>query len=106
MNEKLTKTHLGERLEDDRTDWQRVDALTEDELRQVIRDDPDTFEPGAEWIRHVAVPHPAEVKERITMRLDADMLAWFRQQGRGYQTRMNAVLRAYYEAHKQHYRRQ
>jgi uncharacterized protein (DUF4415 family) len=96
---------LGERHEDDRTDWQRVDALTEDELRQAIRDDPDAFEPGVEWIRKAAVPHPAEAKERITMRLDADMLEWFRQQGRGYQTRMNAVLRAYYEAHKEDHRR-
>ena len=105
MNEKLTRTHLGECLEDDRTDWKRVDALSEAELRQAIHDDPDTFEPGAEWIRKAAVPHPAEAKERITMRLDADMLGWFRQQGRGYQTRMNAVLRAYYEAHRQNHHR-
>ncbi len=98
MNEKLTKTNLGERLRDDRTDWQRVDALTEDELAQAIENDLDSFEPGADWIRKAAVPRPAEAKERITMRLDADMLEWFRQQGRGYQTRINAVLRAYFEA--------
>jgi uncharacterized protein (DUF4415 family) len=100
MNKKLTKTRLGERLDQDRTAWQRVDRLTEDELRQAIRDDPDAFESGADWIRKAAVPHPAEPKECITMRLDADMLEWFRQQGRGYQTRMNAILRAYYETHK------
>lgn len=40
------------------------------------------------------------VKERVTVRLDADMLQWFKSQGRGYQTRMNAVLRAFYEAHR------
>lgn len=34
-------------------------------------------------------------KEKVTLRLDADMLAWFRGLGRGHQTRMNAVLRAY-----------
>ena len=34
------------------------------------------------------------------MRIDEDVLAWFRAQGPGYQTRMNAVLRAYVEAHK------
>lgn len=49
-------------------------------------------------------------KARITMpsdqpkihtgiRLDADMLTWFKDQGRGWQSRMNAVLRSYYEAH-------
>jgi uncharacterized protein (DUF4415 family) len=100
MSKTLTRTRLGERLEESRTDWKRVDALTEEELIQAIRDDPDTFEVGPEWLRKAAVPRPAKDKERITMRLDADMLAWFRLQGRGYQTRMNAVLRAYYEAHK------
>jgi uncharacterized protein (DUF4415 family) len=39
-------------------------------------------------------------KTSLTLRLDADMAAWFRAQGRGYQTRMNAVLRAYMLARK------
>ncbi|MEO8326916.1 MAG: BrnA antitoxin family protein, partial [Nitrospirota bacterium] len=37
---------------------------------------------------------------QITVRLDADILEWFKTQGRGYQTRMNAVLRSYVDAHK------
>lgn len=41
-----------------------------------------------------------EGKERLTIRLDEDMVQWFRSQGRGYQTKMNAVLRSFYEAHK------
>ena len=36
----------------------------------------------------------------MSIRLDADVLAWMKSQGRGYQTRINAVLRAYYEAHR------
>ena len=39
-------------------------------------------------------------KTSLTLRLDADMAAWFRGQGRGYQARMNAVLRAYMLARK------
>lgn len=39
-------------------------------------------------------------KKQLTVRLDADVLEWFRAQGRGYQTRMNAVLRAYVEAQR------
>jgi uncharacterized protein (DUF4415 family) len=100
MSKMLTKAHLGESFEEDRSDWKRVDALTEAELAQAILDNPDSFEPGADWIRKAAVPHPAEAKERITVRLDADVLDWFRQQGRGYQTRINAVLRAYFEAQR------
>lgn len=37
-------------------------------------------------------------KTQVTAKFDADMVAWFKAQGRGYQARMNAVLRSYYEA--------
>ncbi len=37
-------------------------------------------------------------KSQITAKFDTDMVDWFKQQGRGYQARMNAVLRAYFEA--------
>ena len=46
------------------------------------------------------VVYPDGPKEAVKVRYDADVLAWFKAQGRGYQTRMNAVLRSYYEAHK------
>ncbi len=46
------------------------------------------------------VVYPEGPKEAVKVRYDADMLEWFKAQGRGYQTRMNAVLRSYYEAHK------
>jgi uncharacterized protein (DUF4415 family) len=38
-------------------------------------------------------------KAHTTLRLDADMLGWFRAQGKGYQTRINAILRKYFEQH-------
>ena len=40
-------------------------------------------------------------KENVTLRVDRDVLAWFRASGKGFHTRMNAVLRAYTEAHRQ-----
>jgi uncharacterized protein (DUF4415 family) len=39
-------------------------------------------------------------KKAISLRIDKDILEWFKSLGKGYQTRMNAVLRAYMEAHK------
>ena len=39
-------------------------------------------------------------KKPVTLRLDPDVLAWFRTLGRGYQTRINAVLRSYVQAAK------
>ena len=41
-----------------------------------------------------------EAKEGVFIRLDGDVLSWFRGQGRGYQTRINSILRAYYESQK------
>ena len=38
-------------------------------------------------------------KKQLTLRLDADVLSWFKAQGHGYQTRINALLRAYKNAH-------
>ena len=55
---------------------------------------PDDF-----W-KHAKVVYPEGPKEATTIRFDADILAWFKSQGRGYQTRMNAVLRSYVDAHK------
>lgn len=43
---------------------------------------------------------PVERKKQLTLRLDADVLEWFRAQGRGYQTKINALLRAYMDAHR------
>jgi uncharacterized protein (DUF4415 family) len=41
-----------------------------------------------------------EGKVPVTFRMDREVLAWFKAQGSRYQTRMNAVLRAYVEARK------
>ena len=43
---------------------------------------------------------PAADKRQITIRIDADVLDWFRDQGKGYQTHMNAVLKAYMHSQK------
>ena len=43
---------------------------------------------------------PVQRKSLVSLRVDSDVLAWFRAQGRGYQSRMNALLRAFMKAHK------
>ena len=91
---------LGERKGKSLTDWKRVDALTDADIAEAIRNDPDTFEVSREWFKKAMVLRPALPKDPVTVRLDRDMLKWFRHQGRGYQTRINAILRMYYEAHR------
>jgi uncharacterized protein (DUF4415 family) len=39
-------------------------------------------------------------KKQLTVRLDADVLEWLKSQGKGYHSRINAILRSYYEAHR------
>ena len=51
------------------------------------------------WESTIIVGLPPR-KRDVHIRLDADILDWFRAQGRGYQTRINAVLRAFVEARK------
>ena len=42
---------------------------------------------------------PSAAKVQLTIRIDRDVLEWYRKKGRGYQTRINKLLRAYMEAH-------
>lgn len=44
--------------------------------------------------------HAPRTKQAVTIRYDSDILEWFKAQGKGYQTRMNSVLRAYVEAQR------
>jgi uncharacterized protein (DUF4415 family) len=60
---------------------------------------PDAPEADAFWANAVIV-EPEARKSSVHLRLDPEVLAWFRAQGPGYLNRMNAVLRAYYEVKK------
>ena len=59
--------------------------------------DPDDAMDEIDWAT-TELPAPRR-KQHTTLRLDADMLEWFRAQGRGYQTKINAILRSYFEQH-------
>src|SRR5215510_14253534 len=99
MKGKSTKTSLGKGGKG-KTDWQQVDALTDKEIARAIEEDTDTFEPEPAWFANALILRPSQPKERLTVRFDADMLHWFKEQGGGYQTRINGILRAYYEAQR------
>ncbi|HHJ19109.1 MAG TPA: hypothetical protein ENJ84_04670 [Gammaproteobacteria bacterium] len=45
---------------------------------------------------------PVQNKTQITLRIDTDVLNWFKNQGKGYQTNINSLLKAYKEAHQNH----
>lgn len=79
------------------TDWQRLRGMTDEEVHAAIIADPEINPTDDAFWKSARVIMP-QAKKTVTMRLDADLLAWFRRQ-RGYQTRINAILRAYMNAH-------
>jgi uncharacterized protein (DUF4415 family) len=80
------------------TNWAKVDAMTEEDIEAAIASDPDEADIQWDWSKAtIGLPSP---KAMVNMRLDRDVLDWFREGGRGYQTRINAVLRSYMQSGK------
>jgi len=78
------------------TDWKRLRRMSAADIRTGIDSDPDVPGTDEAFWKDAKLVLPRR-KEVVTMRLDADLLDWFRQH-RGYQTRINAILRAYMNA--------
>ena len=77
-----------------RTDWKRL-RITKDSSIRTTDEHPEAS------VRHIVRGivrqglKPVPAKTSVSLRVDADVLEWFKRQGPGYQTRMNAVLRAF-----------
>ena len=84
---------------EDETDWDRLHAMTEEEIERNAREDPETLCLEDCDLTQLRVVTPPE-KKQISVRMDGDVVDWFQSLGKGYQTRMNAVLRAYMESRK------
>ncbi len=82
-----------------KTDWARVDALTEPRIDEAAASDPDALPTDAAFWRDAKLVMP-ERKVPVSLRIDRDVVDWFRSHGRGYQSRINAVLRSYMNARK------
>ena len=75
------------------TDWARVDALTDADIEAAMRADPDwQYDLEPDWSDAVLV---IPGKTPISIRVDDDVLTFFKEGGPGYQKRINAVLRSY-----------
>ncbi len=80
------------------TDWESVDALKDEDI-----DLSETPEIPAEMFARSIVRRGLKVaprKTQLTLRVDSDVLDWYKNQGAGYQTKINALLRSYMEAHQ------
>ena len=77
-----------------KTDWARVNTMNDADI-----DTSDIPELDASLFSNAELRLPKH-KEPVTLRLDNDILEWYKSLGKGYQTRINAVLRLYMEAKK------
>ncbi|MCC6500439.1 MAG: BrnA antitoxin family protein [Anaerolineales bacterium] len=80
------------------TDWNRLETMTDDEI-----DTSDIPPIPPEMFAKAMVKRGLKTRDskaQLTIRVDKDVLAWFKAHGRGYQTQINALLRAYMEASK------
>lgn len=80
-----------------KTDWKRVTSMKDRDVKL-------TLEHPELDIKHIARLivrkglKPVAAKKSVSLRVDAEVLAWFQAQGPGYQTRINAVLKAFKDA--------
>ncbi len=81
-----------------KSDWKAVAAMSDEELEAAIASDPDEAGLEFDWSR--PLPEPPRPKAVLNMRVDADVIDYFRSQGKGYQTKINAVLRSYVDRMK------
>ncbi|NHQ59547.1 hypothetical protein G9409_02915 [Chlorobium sp. BLA1] len=78
---------------EDKSNWAGAEAMTDTEIEAAIADDPGEAGMVVDWsTASVELPQPKAV---LNMRVDYDIMEFFRSQGKGYQTKINAVLRTY-----------
>ena len=100
----MSAKHIVKRTLSDRrrgkTDWKRVDALTDREIAAAVKSDPDAAPIlDKKWFKQAIIEMPAR-KVPISLRMDREVVEWFKARAKRYQSRMNAVLKAYVEAHQ------
>lgn len=77
------------------TDWKAIDAMEDEDID--LSDDPEVT--PEQFSKAIVRRNLKPVnKSQITLRIDADVLEWFKSQGKGYQTHINSLLKAYMEA--------
>ena len=91
----MKKKHISRKSQ---TDWNRVDKLRDKDID--LSENPEvTPEMFAKAVLRKGLK-PVTRKSQVTLRIDDEVLTWFKNQGKGYQTRINSLLKAYKEANQ------
>ncbi len=94
LRERQTNVKKRNLKTESRTDWKRVDAMKDEDvdLSDIPELDDDFFKNAV-----LDLPKP---KATVTLRVDSDVIEWYRAKGKGYQTLINAVLKGWAEQHR------
>ena len=84
-----------------KSNWEAVKNIKDQDLEKIIKSDVDSNTTIPEEWEGLTVGFP-EPKEQISLRVDKDVLRWFRGKGKGYQTYMNNILRSYVSMQEKH----
>jgi len=93
-----TAVELQAKRAESRTDLSRVDAFTDAELERLVAEDEDERGILPDWTQAKLILPLAKIS--VHLRLDRDIIAFFKSQGKGHISRMQAVLKAYVDAHR------
>ena len=94
----MKKRSTPKKAETGETDWKRIDAMKDEDIdfSDIPELTPEMFARAV--LRRNFKPIPR--KKQLTLRVDSDVVDWYKKQGRGYQTRINSLLRAYMMEHQ------
>ena len=95
-----TTTELKAKRGESRTDLSKVDAITDDALERFVAEDEDERSLHADWTQAKLILPKA--KQSVHLRLDQEIIAFFKSAGKGHISRMQAVLKAFVDAHRPH----
>lgn len=98
MKDKNIVRYTRHNLPKGKTDWKKVKSLSEKEIEAAAESDPDS----PVWTKEMfdsATLRMSQKKISVHMYLDQDVVQWFKLRGRGYQTRINSVLKSYVHQH-------
>lgn len=87
-------------IADDQIDYSDIPALSDTELTNMLPVSSMTKDGKRDWYARVQEAMASQPKTAISLRVDPEVLGWFKSLGRGYQTHMNAVLKAYMQTHQ------
>jgi len=83
-----------------KTNWAQIGTVSDREIETAVRADPDAAPIlDRSWFKTARLVLP-EPKVPISIRMDREVVEWFKARGKRYQSRMNAVLKAYVHAHR------